>query len=293
MPREVRERLFRQDQGKWLIHERYRGGVAFQYHNLVKDVAPSLLNNLFAFDLILCRNVMIYFDRTTVAAVVDRLWDCVVDRGWLVVGHADIDPQAFRAFQTLSESGVTVYRKAGTPAAEPAATPGAAGSWAVESDGPGPETGKTAPVELPSLAKPDPRPAAPSDRRTTEDLRALADQGAWAEAANYCSLLLESAPLDPVTHFYNALILEHMGRLAEAEKSLRRSIYLERRFVLGHYHLGLLLQRNREASSAARRCFDNVLALLESIEDDFQFGHGDGITAAGLRELTEMHLEVL
>jgi chemotaxis protein methyltransferase CheR len=171
--------------------------------------------------------------------------------------------------------------------------PGAAGSWAAELDGPGSEIGKTAPAKLPSLANPDPRPAAPSDRRTTEDLRALADQGAWAEAANYCSLLLESAPLDPVTHFYNALILEHMGRLAEAEKSLRRSIYLERRFVLGHYHLGLLLQRNREASSAARRCFDNVLALLESIEDDFQFGHGDGITAAGLRELTEMHLEVL
>ena len=84
-----------------------------------------------------------------------------------------------------------------------------------------------------------------------------------------------------------------MGRLQEAETSLRRSIYLDRGSALGHYHLGLLLQRNATAPEAARRCFENALALLERVEDDFRFAHGDGITAAGLRELTQVHLEVL
>ena len=104
MSPEARERYLRLDQGSWVIQDRYRQGVAVQYHNLVRDVLPSRVNNLFAFDLILCRNVMIYFDRATVAALAERLWECLADGGWLAVGHADIDMEAFRAFRPCSRT---------------------------------------------------------------------------------------------------------------------------------------------------------------------------------------------
>jgi chemotaxis protein methyltransferase CheR len=123
-------------------------------------------------------------------------------------------------------------------------------------------------------------------------VRTLADAGAWAEAETLCSGLIEKGPLDPLPHFYQALILEQLGRLDEAERSLRRSVYLDRKFVLAHYHLGLLLLRGGQ-QRAARQCFENALTLLAGLQDAYVFDHGDGICAAALRDLAEMNLESL
>jgi chemotaxis protein methyltransferase CheR len=41
------------------------------------------------FDLILCRNVMIYFDRNTQAALVNKFYDVLRDGGYLFIGHSE------------------------------------------------------------------------------------------------------------------------------------------------------------------------------------------------------------
>jgi chemotaxis protein methyltransferase CheR len=83
-----------------------------------------------------------------------------------------------------------------------------------------------------------------------------------------------------------------MGTVAAAEEELRRAIYVDRKFVLAHYHLGLLQQRKRNAP-LARRSFENVLELLSQRDDTQSFPDADGITVAELRELVKGHLEVL
>ena len=42
-----------------------------------------------AFDLILCRNVMIYFDKTTQQALADKFYDSLRDGGYLFIGHSE------------------------------------------------------------------------------------------------------------------------------------------------------------------------------------------------------------
>ena len=298
-PDEVRERCFVADGNHWRIADRYKQGVGFQYHNLVKHQTPSWLNGLFSFDLILCRNVMIYFDRPTAAAVVHRLHDCLVPQAWLVVGHADHDPNTFRKFEAVSQNGVSVYRKPGGPDVAGSALPDAsaqafAGNPVLAAAGTQ-NGGGTQEVDPPP-ALPAADPATSSGGRPPErflgEVRSLADAGAWAKAEALCSGLIEEGPLDPIPHFYLALILEQLGRFGEAEKSLRRSVYLDRKFVLAHYHLGLLLVRGGQ-QRAARQCFANALTLLAGLHETYVFDHGDGICAADLRDLTEMNLEGL
>jgi chemotaxis protein methyltransferase CheR len=55
----------------------------FAHHNLVRDEAPA------RFDLVLCRNVLIYFDARTVARVLECLRGSLVDGGTLLLGAAD------------------------------------------------------------------------------------------------------------------------------------------------------------------------------------------------------------
>ena len=41
------------------------------------------------FNAIFCRNVMIYFDRVTQQALIDRFWDLLEPGGYLFVGHSE------------------------------------------------------------------------------------------------------------------------------------------------------------------------------------------------------------
>ena len=83
-----------------------------------------------------------------------------------------------------------------------------------------------------------------------------------------------------------------MGKHAEAERSLRCVLYLDRRSVLGHYYLGLLLQRQGDLRQAGRS-FRNALSLLEKVSAERVYEEGDSISAGELMKLTQMHLEVL
>ena len=81
---------------------------------------------------------------------------------------------------------------------------------------------------------------------------ALADRGEWERAAAACQQLMTNDKLNPRIYYYQALVQEQMGRHADAEHSLRQVIYLDRNFVLGHYYLGLLMQKIERPAQAAR-----------------------------------------
>src|SRR5262249_141034 len=66
------------------VIERIRGRAIFQPLNLALDTYPSFANGTWGMDLILCRNVLIYFDRETVRRVAERLYRTLADGGWLV-----------------------------------------------------------------------------------------------------------------------------------------------------------------------------------------------------------------
>jgi chemotaxis methyl-accepting protein methylase len=67
------------------IGEAARALVRFDRHNLVRDPVPAPG----ACDLVLCRNVLIYFDAPTAAAVLDRLGSALAPGGMLLLGAAD------------------------------------------------------------------------------------------------------------------------------------------------------------------------------------------------------------
>jgi len=291
---DIKSDCFLRSARTWRIRDEYREGIALQYHNLVKHPYPSLLHNLAAFDLILCRNVMIYFSHEVIRDCVNRFWSSLVDGGWLLVGHAEFNPEFFRAFHTINAPGTVLLARTGESPKQPvypvdtwtpeSATPAAA-SWQPPSF-----------PDLPLLLRQPPTAPAgtkdgPGDSLTAR-IRALADHAQWEEAETLCETLIGKDSLNPVGHFYQALVLEQMGRRQEAETALNRAIYLDRDFVLAHYHKGLLLEKGEDIAGAARS-FRNVLALLRPMAPDRRFAEADGISAADLAELAQMQLEVL
>jgi chemotaxis protein methyltransferase CheR len=83
----VRRRHFEEDGNRVVVGERARRIVEFRPHNLARDPVPPLGEG--PFDLILCRNVLIYFDGETVERVIESLERALRPGGMLILGSAD------------------------------------------------------------------------------------------------------------------------------------------------------------------------------------------------------------
>jgi len=93
--------------GKWEDHVRIkqhiRRRVNFEKFNLLKDSPPSK-----TFDIIFCRNVMIYFDIPTKEAVIHKLSKVLKQGGYFIIGGAESLNGLNHSFQYIEPS---VYKK--------------------------------------------------------------------------------------------------------------------------------------------------------------------------------------
>lgn len=86
----AREHYFQETgPNKFAIIPEIREMVTFAYLNLVEDTYPSLLSFTNAMDVILCRNVLMYFSEETATAVINSLANCLVPEGWLAVSPVE------------------------------------------------------------------------------------------------------------------------------------------------------------------------------------------------------------
>lgn len=105
-------KYFQKGNGKWSGHVRVKNEirrlVAFKRFNLISDPLPQQL-----FDVIFCRNVLIYFDNQTKAKVVGKLMRAIEANGLFVIGGAESLNTIRHAFSYVKPS---VYRKPGAGA---------------------------------------------------------------------------------------------------------------------------------------------------------------------------------
>lgn len=119
-PDAIRQRYFRERGRYYELMPRLREHVNFRYLNLAEDRFPSLSVGIWGMDVILCRNVLIYFDQETVRQVAERLIATLSEDGWLIMGASDpalgdlVDCDV-----VLTDSGV-VYRRPGAAGDEAA-----------------------------------------------------------------------------------------------------------------------------------------------------------------------------
>jgi chemotaxis protein methyltransferase CheR len=101
-----RQRYLHHRGERWIIDEPLRRMVQFRMFNLLHSPAP-----LGAFDLILCRNVLIYFDEPIRQRICRGLHSVLHDGGWLALGSAESIHGMDDCFETVIRGKVILYRK--------------------------------------------------------------------------------------------------------------------------------------------------------------------------------------
>lgn len=122
-PPELQRRYFRERGRFYELTPRIRKHVDFRYLNLAEDRFPSLSVGIWGMDVILCRNVLIYFDEDTVRQVASRLIASLSEDGWLVLGASDpAISELVDCDVVLTDAGV-VYRRPGAAGGGAASRP--------------------------------------------------------------------------------------------------------------------------------------------------------------------------
>jgi len=230
-------------------------------------------------DLVVCRNVLIYFKEETIQRIVDRFHESLVDGGWLVVGHAEPSQEIFGRFEVRNYPGTIVYRKARTVAPAPASPQSTVRSPQVRTPlVTPPKPHKPAPLKpvLPATRASSVRPLRPvggkqaagpvAEGGPVEEAFALFERGQAGEAINQLEKLAAESPMDRRAPYLLAKIFASKVRFAEAERWIDLAIANRELAPEAHYLRGIAVQeqgRLEEALDAFRRSvfLDHTFAL--------------------------------
>lgn len=245
------ERRFRRRGEQWRLESGLASRVEFEYLNLASDHYPSLASGVWGLDLVLCRNVLIYFGRETVAAVARRLFQSLGEGGWLITGPSDPPLGELAPFETVVTPAGVFYRR-----------PAKHGRFPGPAPRPAPER-----VHEPSPLAPAPPPeAAPREPAgagacpAADRIRAIAASRGSAEAERAAAEEASRDPLSTELAFLRAALLMDLQRDEEAAAALRRALYLDRSLLIAHFMLGCVLRRGGDLAGA-RKAYRNALEL--------------------------------
>lgn len=112
LPESFKTRHFKKiEKEKYSINQYIKKMVTFSYLNLATDPYPSLINETNAFDIILCRNVLIYFSNKGIKTVTSKFYNSLINNGVLLVSPVESSNLISSKFYNLIFNGITVYIK--------------------------------------------------------------------------------------------------------------------------------------------------------------------------------------
>lgn len=256
------------ESGQYVILPEIRRMVQFEHLNLAEDTYPSLLTDTNAMDLILCRNVLMYFAPAQSQRAVAQLQRCLVEGGWLALSATETAIIPPRPFAAVNLDGAILYRKCERPV-EPVIPPAPLRLW---------QAPVTEPSHKPSL------PPAPDGPEMIRMTRKLANEGRLAEALTWADRLVLAEKLSPLAHYLRAMIRLEQGALPDASRALQRAVFLDQNFVIAHFSLGTLALGAGKIKAADKH-FTNALHLLDRYDQNEILPESEGMTAGRLAEM--------
>jgi chemotaxis protein methyltransferase CheR len=228
-----RRYLHQQEDGTYLVGDGLRKLVRYRRHNLARDPLPP--PGEAGFDVITCRNVLIYFEEPAAERVLERLDHSLRPGGKLLLGAADALRRTVRiaASQRAGERPSLSRHRRHHPGA-------------------------------PLSRRPQPS-GEPADQRLTAALEA-AGQGDRDRAVAELESLLRHDPLHAHAQFAYGLMVLEAGQPARAAAAFRRALYADPGFALAAFTLGCAHDALGD-KAAARRAYEQALRTLDPADE--------------------------
>ncbi|MFM7319044.1 MAG: CheR family methyltransferase [bacterium] len=288
-PMHIREEYFHPETGNlWQITPRLSNHVRFEILNLKTGIYPSLLGGMINFDLILCRNVLIYFAREEMGLTLSRMAECLAPGGFLALGPAEPPPPSNLGLELVASANSALFRLKADRSSQSLPLSSDKTDQTATSDlslnpkinellSSASRTMATKPENHPnatSVPKPkaaskpaQPKPEKRSDIKSAEasikPLRELAEAGRWRNLLDQSAQLLKVFALNPEIPYLRGIAFKELDQPDEARESLRKCIFLNDMFWMAHLLLAGLWQRVGQPDRAR----GHLKAILNGLEN--------------------------
>jgi chemotaxis protein methyltransferase WspC len=238
-----RDKYFQPTTKGYALAERLRSHVTFYQKNLL---SPDFGVQRESYDVIFCRNLLIYFDRSTQEQAIKTLTRLLTPTGLLFVGPAEAFLASGSGFTSVNQTMSFAFRRTSAKAAVPFFHPR-----------PHSKVVKQTILRLMRTTAPDfaPMPVSPSGDLPEAGLltaRRLADAGRLQEAARWCDAdLLERGP-SCETYYLLGLVSDAAGDRERAGVCYQKAIYLQPEHLEALTHLALMKEGQGDFGAAGR-----------------------------------------
>lgn len=232
-----RDRYFTPTDDGYVLNPEVTRLVKFDHHNLLSD---DFMQDRAPYDFIFCRNLLIYFDRTTQLIALGKLHQLLAPDGLLFVGAAELPLVADGGFVSIKRPHAFACRKRETAANLLSLT-----TAAPKSQNRAAHTNHSSlnPLSLPPGGAAEPAPA------ILLRARQLADAGQLAAAAKLCEKYLGQHHSSAEAYYLLGLVKD-AAKDPEALNLYRKAIYLQPDHYEALVHAALLLERTGDFERA-------------------------------------------
>ena len=297
----VQNLYFHRHQDGWRIREDVRDMVTFQFGNLAGAEMFTRSRGHDPFDLIICRNVFIYFEPTAIAQALQHFYEALDPQGYLLTGHTELQGIPVNQFVPCSFPESVVYQRLHpvlnrSTMVTPADREG--GGSVAMSAVPKPTVPKRPPRSpSPTLERRSPQSMAtslsakgwvqkdlPSKRSKSEGsqfkgaspelkhIQALMLQRQYAVAIQELQTVLKSSPKDSVVHYWLAQVYADMGEHYRAIAACEQAMQLDS-LAINPCYLMAQIQEEQGNAEQAKALYKRIIYLVpESIQAYLELG---------------------
>ncbi|MCF8242761.1 MAG: hypothetical protein K9J16_15390 [Melioribacteraceae bacterium] len=328
VPRWVNDGYFTKlDSGDYKIDDNIKKMVSFSYRNILDNSNAANHNR---YDLILCRNVMIYFNQNSIRTLRESFSNLLKNDGLLITAPSESVHIHNFGFERIPEAGVAAFKKGDgkrvpelfndnevkfTPAAKRSSKiPGKSGDRIIPKSFHDTEK-KVAVFSYKDIMNELDKITSESgineayrfikktifagklndfSKKEISDLYLsaviIADKlNDHTNAAKFIDISIKNNKTNARAYYYKSILLQEDGNYAEAKEMLKKTIFLESRFVMAHFTLGNLMMHYESDESV--KYLNNALKFLSYYKPGDLVEDSNGLTVTELTELIKSMID--
>lgn len=306
--------------GHFELAPNIRQMVEFFPFNLISDEYPSLLNGLNNVDMIFCRNVLIYFSPETVRNIIRKMEKTLVSDGYLLVSPAEAPHINLPTLARVNGETTSCFQKRRAVSKQPKSV----SPRRRKPRTPKPHSVHRTPVARPKQVKPQnpvfqlPAVAVGEQARAayqhgdyaraamileeffTDNETAISTHGeffqhlihAYANQNNlktaevWCHRAIERDKINPLHYYLLATVYLAQKQTDATYDALKKAVFLDHNFIMAHFSLGNLYQRDGEFAAAERQ-YRILQKLLQNVAPETTLPGADDLTAAAVQKMAQ------
>lgn len=270
------ERYFKKDDNTFILDKKIKKMVTFDKLNLITEHFPSFLNNTSDIDIILCKNVFIYFNKESIKTITSKFYDCLVDNGILSLAVSENSLDIYEKFKMETIDNVTLFKK--------------------DIDKPvykyeiNLENEDERDVEIKKIQyEEEKEKKVVFVKEIIEDIHTLVNVGNINEALTLCEKGLEEFNEDVEINYLYGELLSQISEDKKAMKIFKKLLYINSDLIVANIALANLYKK-LDLITEANRYFQKVYKLLSKMDNDEVVSLTNGLDAGYLLELVKKRI---